>query len=238
MPETEGEKRLKRATKLLGTDHFDKKKDEPQTPKTADPSPPPVSTPPPPAPETPPTVETPPAPSAPAPPVPAVQSPPPVKGADPPVSGGQSPGPAAPPAPPSVGPAPRLKATKIVDDQYHVEHVYETPVPTPDAPKSVTPPAPAAQPALPWKGHNGDQHPKVSWGVRVTLETYDFIKAHDGIRLRLQDKRMFKEKLLDWLDELKRQVEVELQVPPPPAPPTQNGDKSGAKTDDEKTVTL
>jgi hypothetical protein len=170
MPETEGEKRLKRATKLLGTDHFDKKKDEPQTPKTADPSPPPVSTPPPPPPETPPTVETPPAPSAPAPPVPAVQSPPPVKGADPPVSGGQSPGPAAPPAPPSVGPAPRLKATKIVDDQYHVEHVYETPVPTPDAPKSVTPPAPAAQPALPWKGHLGDQHPKDSWGARVTLE--------------------------------------------------------------------
>ena len=45
MPETEGEKRLKRATKLLGTDHFDKKKDEPQQSKTADPSPSPVSTP-------------------------------------------------------------------------------------------------------------------------------------------------------------------------------------------------
>ena len=238
MPETEGEKRLKRATKLLGTDHFDKKKDEPQPSKTADPSPPPVVTPPPPAPETPPTVGIPPVPSIPAPLGSAVQSPPPAKEADPPAPSGQSPSPTTPPASPSVGPAPRLKATKIVDNQYHVEHVYETPVATPDAPKSVTPPAPVAQPTLPWKGHNGDQHPKVSWGVRVTLETYDFIKAHDGIRLRLLDKRMFKEKLLDWLDELKRQVEVELQGTPPPTPPTSDGDKSGSKTDDEKTVTL
>ena len=122
-----------------------------------------------------------------------------------------------------------------MDDQFHVEHFYENPEATPDAPKSV---APSTQPALPWKGHNGDQHPKVSWGVRVTLETYDFIKAHDGIRLRLQDKRIFKEKLLDWLDELKKQVEVELQGTLPPTPPTSNGDKSGAKVDDEKTVTL
>jgi hypothetical protein len=128
-----------------------------------------------------------------------------------------------------------LKETRIVDDQYHIEHVYENPDTVTRSSLPAPAPTPANQPSLPWKGPYTDSHPKVSWGVRVTLETYDFIKAHDGIRLRLKDKRIFKEKLLDWLNELKTEVEAELETPPPPS---SNNGKSGTKPGEEATQTL
>ena len=146
MAEADGRKRLERMTHLLGTDHFN----EPSTPTVkldgvtplAPPSP---STPTGPAitPEM--TVQT--ATSTPElkVEVTSVESEAkPVEPAAPPSKGGkrstktpppeESPGPApeAPPAPsPADTPSPRLKATKIVDDQFHIEHVYESPEVTP-----------------------------------------------------------------------------------------------------------
>jgi hypothetical protein len=144
MAEADGRKRLERMTHLLGTDHFN----EPSTPAVkldgvTPPAPPSLSTPPGPAitPEI--TVQT--ATSAPdvkveatsvesgAKPVePAV---PPSRGAKrstktPPPEESSDPAPEAPSAP-SPADTPRLKATKIVDDQFHIEHVYESPEVTP-----------------------------------------------------------------------------------------------------------
>lgn len=178
MTETEGRKRLERMTHLLGTDHFN----EQSTPTVqldgvTPPAPPSLSTPPGPAvtPEM--TVQT--ATSAPDAKVEATSvesEAKPVEPAAPSSKGGKrstktpppeestGPAPEAPPAPsPADTPSPRLRATKIVDDQFHIEHVYDNPEVTPTKKgkrQSSPPPAPpsteAATPeaAMPAIGEN------------------------------------------------------------------------------------
>jgi hypothetical protein len=94
-------------------------------------------------------------------------------------------------------------------------------------------PVPMSVRVLPWEEHVTpppvDAHPKVSWGMRVSIETYDFIKAHDSVRLQLEDKRTFKEKLQDWLEELKTEVTSELRVKPAQAPTTEKKDGVDSK---------
>ena len=142
MAEADGRKRLERMTHLLGTDHFN----EQSTPTVqldgvTPQAPPSLSMPPGPAVTQEVTVQT--ATSAPDVKVEATSvesEAKPVEPAAPPSKGGkrstktpppeESPGPApeATPAPsPPDTPSPRLKATKIVDDRFHIEHVYDTP---------------------------------------------------------------------------------------------------------------
>ena len=199
MAETEGRKRLERMTHLLGTDHFN----EPSAPTVqldgvTPPAPPLLSTPPGPAvtPEI--TVQT--ATSAPdakveATPVESEAKPvepaaPPSKGSKrstktPPPEEPPGPAPEASPAPsPADTPSPRLKATKIVDDQFHIEHVYENPEVTPpkkgkrqSSPPLAPPSTEAATPevAMPTVGEDTDSAvtevpPSVPAPVGVTTE--------------------------------------------------------------------
>ena len=288
MAEADGRKRLERMTHLLGTDHFNEQSTPAATQDTAvTPGSPSVQlTTSPSAPSgqdstvqvsvpnlkpedktAEPKAETAPA-ETPAVPAPkrdkrSSKAPPPEEVPVPPTE--------AAPSPPSVDASgPKLKATKIVDDQFHIEHVYESPEVAPpkkgkrqsspppappsaeagtpevamptvgeemesvetEVPPSVpvpvgvaaeevlpvvtvsVPVSPAAAPAGATHMHHGggENHPKVPWSVKVPLDMYDFIREHDNYRPFLKDQRPFREKFLEWVNNVREEATPELKA--------------------------
>ncbi len=204
--DADGSQKLKRARRLLGNDDINKTVSE-KAPDSPAPPPPPPS---------------------------AARS----EGAAPPASmeapSAPSPPPAAPrqqDAPPAPPPAavPRVKATKIVDDQFHVEHVYETPETRPDGDKPAAPPenhprsavsTSASQVASEANNHppSSDKDelikslPKTAWGVKVTMEDFIFIRDHDHYRLLFKDQRTFREKFVEWMHDLEKSTAPEMSA--------------------------
>jgi hypothetical protein len=209
----DGKKKLERMNKLLGTDHFDKKSSKAD--KTKAPPPPPE---------------------------PKKDEPVEDTSSDKnPVSPEEKPEPSVPVTPPSSTQSPTVPQSGAVTPTLNTQGTTMgqpgpvTPVlNTQDANAAPSGPVPVSVRVLPWEEHVTpppvDAHPKVSWGMRVSIETYDFIKAHDSVRLQLQDKRTFKEKLSDWMEELKAQVTSELKPKPPEAPSAEKKEGADSKT--------
>lgn len=88
---------------------------------------------------------------------------------------------------------------KVEDQSVSHENTSETPINLSAEPKQPhSAPAPAFHPIV-----IPAEHPKVTWGCKIPLELYDFIKVHDAFCYILPDPRSFRKKFIDWLMELK-----------------------------------